>query len=152
MSLFFRSLPWVIPQVLLAAQPRSEVAIMSPWVADVTFDAPVLGSLTHRPTLSGVLDLLANRDIMVTLLIRDHDHRLNGVLRAVAPSTRPSIRVVKVTHTHTKAVVTERLALHSSANLLDTSLHRNRETPITLEANIHDSARRWLLFQQDIRY
>lgn len=125
---------------------------MSPWLADVTFDAPVLRSLTDRPTLSSTLDLLAKRDITVTLLIRDRDYRLEGVLRAVAPSTRASISVVEITHTHTKAVITERLVLHSSANLLDTSLHRNRETPITLETNIHGAARRWLRHQQDIRY
>lgn len=152
MSLFFKSLPWLIPQLALTARSKSELVIMSPWIEEVRFDSPLLAHLTHRVTLSGLLDVLAAREVSITLLIRDHDKRLNRVLRAVTPETRKGIQIRSVAHTHTKAFVTEELALHSSANLLPTSYHRNKENPITLETNIHGSAKRWLRHQQDITY
>lgn len=149
MSLYFRSLPWVIPQMLMAARPQSEVAIVSPWVNDVEFDAPALVHLAQRPTLSWVLDHLHLRGTRLLLVVRESDHRVKRLLGRTGKATRTAIRLIEVPHIHTKAVVTERLALTTSANLLDTSLYRNRET-VYLAENPYGSARRWLLFEQEI--
>jgi len=140
----------VIPQVLLSARPKSEVGIVSPWLADVTFDAPILEHLTPSPTLSWLLNHLVVQEVSLVLVVREREGRFNRLWRKLAPETRSHIRIIQVDHIHTKAILTERLVIKSSANLLETSLHRNREN-VSLEENRYGSVRRWLEFEQDVR-
>lgn len=149
MSLFYRALPWLIPQLLLSARSGSEVALVSPWVADVSLQSPPLLHFDPNPRLSDLLSHLYQSRVSLILVIRERDHRLATLLRKIVSEAQPSIRVVTVEHIHAKAVVTERLALTTSANLLETSLYRNRET-VSLRENPHGSARRWLAFEQDL--
>lgn len=150
MSLYFRALPWLIPQLLMSARVRSEVALVSPWVADVSLQSPPLLHLYQNPRLSHLLSLLHERSISIIVVVRERDHRLRTLLGNMTREARNSARVVTVDHIHTKAVVTERLVLTTSANLLDTSLYRNRET-VALREHPHGSARRWLAFEQDLQ-
>lgn len=148
MSLYFKALPWMIPQVLLTAQPRTQVAIVSPWMADVTLESPVLYHRSQNPRLSSVLNLLLEKRIAILLVVRERDFRLKGLLKKLPKS---SVQVINVDHIHTKAVITEDLVLTTSGNLLETSLYRNREN-INLTANQYKSSQRWLEFEQEIRY
>jgi phosphatidylserine/phosphatidylglycerophosphate/cardiolipin synthase-like enzyme len=109
------ALPWLIPQILLTAQ--REAAIVSPWIENVPLKLPPgFGS-----TLS---DLLANLEkrLSITLVLREQDNRARTVLQQLQ-----NIRVQTRSTLHTKAIVTERLLLITTANLLPTSLYRNEE-------------------------
>lgn len=133
----------------MTARPGSEVAIVSPWMADVELDCPALFHLHSAPMLSHLFQWLEGRDVHLILVIRDHEYRLKRLLKNA--KSKHEIKLISVDHIHTKAVITERLALTTSANLLDTSLYRNRES-VNLRENAFESTRRWLAFEQDLRF
>jgi hypothetical protein len=109
------TLPWLIPQILLTAQ--EEAAVVSPWIENVPLKLPP----GFGRTLGDLLVKLEGR-LSLTLVLREQDDRAKAVLQhlqKVKVEVRPTL--------HTKAIVTERLLLITTANLLPTSLYRNEE-------------------------
>lgn len=150
MSCFYRSLPYLIPQLLLAARPNSHIILVSPWIDDVALYPPmfVLGENRYeRDTirLSELLLYLARDSGMyVSLVVRDRDARFHRVVRPLRKAVSERIQVKMVPHLHAKAIITDRFVLTTSANLIPTSLSRNIET-CQLSSNHYGNAAEWLL-------
>ncbi len=149
MSLFYKALPRLIPQLLLLARPGSEVILTSPWVEDVMLYPPLFGQGERRYIHSEIrlsrllLRLVMDYEIRVTFIVREKDHRLEQVIRPLSKNKPSHLTVQEVTYLHAKALLTEAFVLETSANLLWTSLFRNIES-CTLTANPYNSPRQWV--------
>lgn len=135
-----KALPWLIPSLLLTASPHSLVILVSPWAEDVPLQVYTWvgrsGRLVGEQPLSAVCRwLAAERKLRFLLVLRDLDRRAQA-LRAAAGGCL-ELRILP--DLHAKLIITDRLVLRTSANLLARSLERNIET-LDLAPNPHGSA------------
>lgn len=151
MSCVFRALPRLIPQVMLTAPPASKLLIISPWIYDVEIQPPILGSsgrwiVASKVQLSFFIAYLVEHlDLETYFFLRKPDKRTQSFLRQVkrlTPSEAIHIIDADREFTHAKGIVTNRLILHMSANLIPTSLYRNIET-CSLSKNSYSSVKRY---------
>jgi hypothetical protein len=79
--------------------------------------------------LSELLILLGEElNLHFILLLREQDYRTRSVTQPVRSALGARLEVLEVQHLHAKMLVTNRLVLETSANLLATSLYRNVES------------------------
>ena len=128
-------LPWLIPALLLTSPPGHWVVMVSPWAEDVLLRVyrweGKSEQLEGEVPLSRVIQWLSSeRDIRFLLIVREFDRRVNA-LRAAA---RGAVEIRTIPDLHAKLVITDRLVLRTSANLLVRSLRQNVET-LHLEFN-----------------
>lgn len=134
MSCYYKTLPFLIPELLLFAQRGSEVSIVSPWIENVRLRPPLIVAGRQRRTqtelhLSELLILLGEElNLHFILLLREQDYRTRSVTQPVRSALGARLEVLEVQHLHAKMLVTNRLVLETSANLLATSLYRNVES------------------------
>src|SRR5829696_3177749 len=133
LSCYYKALPRIIPELLLLARPGSEVALVSPWIENVTLNPPSFGhsglqSNRREMRLGELLLYLAeDRGIRLTVIVRERDHRLQNAMRLVARASPKLLEIREVPYLHAKCVATEAFVLETSANLLWTSMFRNVE-------------------------
>lgn len=134
MSCSYRALPKLIPQLLLLARPGSEIALVSPWVENVSLHPPPFrlnyGDRYSLPEIrlgNFLLRLARDSGMRVTFVVREHDARLEAAIRPLLRNAPDSLVIREVPHLHAKLIVTEHYVLETSANLLWTSLFRNVE-------------------------
>lgn len=132
MSCYYKALPRIIPELLLLARPGSEVALVSPWIENVTLTPPPgpgqFGSERSGVRLSDLLLHLAKaHGIRLTVVVRERDNRLQNAVGPVARATPTLLEIREVPYLHAKCVATEAFVLETSANLLWTSMFRNVE-------------------------
>lgn len=125
----------MIPALFLTAPPGSTVVIVSPWVEDVLLRVyrweGRSGRLEGEQPLSAVMRwLAAERSLRFLLVLRWPDWRFTRLQDAVGPC----LEVRKVPELHAKKIITDRLVLRTSANILSRSLQRNVED-MNLEPN-----------------
>jgi len=119
--------------------PEQEVALVSPWVRDVPLDLPA----PVRKRGNVLSDLLAyvqtERRQRLLLYCRACDANIQRILDKLPHP----VEVHERPHMHTKAVVTPKLILSGSANLLYNSLYRNEEN-LRLDLNSRNNVRQAL--------
>lgn len=152
MSLYYRALPRLIPQLLLLARPGSEIAIVSPWIDDVTLHPPLFGHGVDRHVQSQIrlsrllLHLARYYNLRFTLIVRDQDRRFRRAVALLERLQPDALTVRAIPYLHAKALVTETFVIQTSANVLDTSLFRNVES-CTLLPNGYGTPRAWLRWE-----
>jgi len=131
-----KALPWLIPSLFLTAPAGSLVVMVSPWAEDVPLRIyrweGRWGRLEGEQPLTEVLRWLAReRGLRFRLVARDGgDPRV----RSLCSRAGPILEVQEVPNLHAKMILTDRLVLRTSANLLTRSLYENVET-LALEPN-----------------
>ena len=117
---------WVLPQIVLAAPPHSQIALVSPWIRDVPLDLPLplRNRSSHLSTL--LRHAQEHSGLRVLLVCREKDQYVQGILRRLAAS--PQVDLILRPTLHAKAIITPQFILSGSGNLLWTSLYRNEET------------------------
>lgn len=146
MSCYYKTLPRLIPQLLLLARPKSEIILVSPWIEDVTLYPSCFGqgqSYYDQPKIylsQLLLRLARDYGMLITLVIREQDYRSAKVIRPLVNDQPDHLIVKEVPYLHAKLVITESFILQTSANLLWTSLYRNIES-CTLKPNLFHNSR-----------
>lgn len=149
MSCYYKALPRVIPELILSAGRGKEIAIVSPWIANVTLLPPRFGNGSNDYTNSRIsfdeflVRVVRDFDIKVVFLVRPNDRRTFSALNAVVKAAPRNVIVREFNHIHAKMIVTPYFALETTANLIPTSLFRNIES-CTLVRNTFNDARRYL--------
>ena len=140
-----KSLPWLIPTVLVSAPRDSTIVVLTPWIEDVVVsvpkcdgDRPLCGSVK----LSLLLEWLGRaHNKKFVLYVRDDQLRptLNYRLRPIAGSAHPYVSLRGIALLHAKLLVTDSVVVETSANLLTNSLYRNLEL-VSVYSNPENSA------------
>jgi phosphatidylserine/phosphatidylglycerophosphate/cardiolipin synthase-like enzyme len=141
-----------MPQIFLMAPPKSEIIIVSPWVAELTLYPPriISPSLEYKDNqmlLSEFLCLLAVKfDYHLLMVVRppeNGDQRLQRVVKPLKNAMPKNLKIIKDDTVHAKAFVTEKFVITGSSNALPRSLHYNKEYT-NLSVNTSGSSRRWV--------
>ncbi len=149
MSCYYKTLPWLIPQLLLLAPPKSEVILVSPWIDNVTLYPPIVGYGEHCYNYSKIrlsqflLLLVQDYQMRITLILREQDRRSHRVIAPLTALQSNKLTVREVEYLHAKILITDRFVIETSANLIFTSLYRNIES-CTLLVNTHHNSRKYL--------
>jgi len=145
MSCYYRALPRLIPELILLAGHGAEIAIVSPWVENVSLLVPRFGiSPTMYASTTILLRELLSRitrdyDMRVILLVRERDRRLQSVLGNIPQAMPDNIFIREVPYIHAKMIVTPAFVIETSANMLQTSLSRNIESCTLLSNPFRDT-------------
>jgi hypothetical protein len=124
-----KALPWLIPTLLLTSPPGRRAVLVSPWAEDVLlrvyrWEGVRAGRLEGEVPLSRALRWLAEeRGMRFLLILRERDARSEALARAAGEI----LTLREVPDLHAKAIITDRLVLRTSANLLARSLTQNVE-------------------------
>lgn len=149
MSCYYKVLPRLIPELILSAGREKEIAIVSPWIANVTLIPPRFGSGSTSYTDSKIsfdeFLVRAVRDFRMRMifLARPNDRRTYSALKAVVAAARERVTIREFEHIHAKMIVTPYFALETTANMIPTSLFRNIES-CTLVRNTFNDTRKYL--------
>jgi hypothetical protein len=149
MSCYCRALPRLIPETILLAGRGTEIAIVSPWVANVHILPPRFGTGSARyfsTTISlneFLLRIMRDFDMHIILLVRERDTRFQSAIRNLPTVFPNNLLIQEFPYLHAKMIVTNTLAIETSANLLQTSLFRNIES-CTLVRNSFRDSRKYL--------
>lgn len=156
MSCAFRALPRIIPLVLISAPVGSQTAIVSPWIQNIELKPPILGTsgawdARERMLLSELLVyLVSKRNLTLFIVVREINYHFQEVIGSLEREYPQSIYTVSVPFLHAKVIITDKLVLQTSANLIPTSLYRNTEDCV-LFANKYQSALRYLQHELNLR-
>lgn len=149
MSCYYKALPRLVPELILSAGRGKEVAVISPWIENVTLLPPTFGAGDVKYAQSQIrfsdffVRMVRDFDFRVLFLIRPGDERTDAVLRPVISTSPSKVSVREFNHIHAKGIVTPFFALETSANMIPTSLFRNIES-CTLIRNTFGDTRRYL--------
>lgn len=149
MSCYYKALPRIIPELILSAGRGKEIAIVSPWIVNVTLLPPTFGNGSSSYTESRIsfdeflVRVVRDFDMRVAFLVRPNDRRTFSALKAVVKAAPKNVIVREFNHIHAKMIVTPYFALETTANMIPTSLFRNIES-CTLVRNSFNDTRRYL--------
>lgn len=149
MSCYYKALPRIIPELILSAGRGKEIAIVSPWIANVTLLPPRFGRGSASYTGSKIsfdeflVRVARDFDMRMIFLIRPNDRRTYSALDAIVNAAPENVTTREFDHIHAKMIVTPRFALETTANMIPTSLFRNIES-CTLVRNAFSDTRRYL--------
>lgn len=149
MSCYYKALPKLIPELILSAGRGKEIAIVSPWIANVTLLPPRFGSGSNSYTSSKIsfneflVRVVRDFDIRIILLVRPNDRRTYSALNAIVDAAPENVTTKEFEHIHAKMIVAPYFALETTANMITTSLFRNIES-CTLVRNAFNDTRRYL--------
>jgi hypothetical protein len=134
MSWSSKALPWIIPSVFATASQSSSIVIVSPWIDDVEL---LVNFWTGRHTLSGsvlltdtMLWLHGNRNNRFIAYVREDQitPETNSRLARVMNRASSAMEIRSIPHLHAKLLITNKVIVETSANLLTYSIHRNVES------------------------
>lgn len=149
MSCYYKALPRLVPELVLSAGRGKEVAVISPWIEDVTLLPPRFGRGRTKYEQSQIrfsdffARVVRDFDFRVLFLIRPGNERTDATLRPIIDAAPSRIIVREFEHIHAKGIVTPMFALETTANMIPTSLFRNIES-CTLVKNTFRNTRRYL--------
>jgi hypothetical protein len=149
MSCYYKALPKFIPELILSAGYGREIAIVSPWIVNVTLLPPRFGDNSTSYTSSKIsfneflVRVVRDFDMRIVFLIRPNDRRTYYALNAIVSAVPENVIIREFEHIHAKMVVTPYFALETTANMIPTSLFRNIES-CTLVRNSFNDTRRYL--------
>lgn len=149
MSCYYKALPKCIPELILSAGRGKEIAIVSPWISNVTLLPPRFGRDSTSYTNSKIsfdeflVRVARDFDMRIIFLIRPNDRRTYSALNAIVSAAPENVITREFEHIHAKMVVTPYFALETTANMIPTSLFRNIES-CTLVRNAFNDTRRYL--------
>lgn len=149
MSCYCRALPRLIPETILLAGRGAEIAMVSPWVANVSLLPPRFGtypmnySFTTISLHTFLSRIIKDFDMRIILLVRERDSRFQSALRDLPTAFPNNILIHEFPYLHAKMTVTASFAIETSANLLQTSLFRNIES-CSLVRNPFSDTRKYL--------
>jgi hypothetical protein len=149
MSCYYKSLPRLIPRLLVSSRQNTEQIIVSPWIDNIVLYPPMFGVLENQYTQeqidlgSFLLKLARDYDMRFLIVAREQDYRLERTIRNLISDKPENVRIHLFPYLHAKAVITDSFVLQTSANLIRTSLYRNIET-CSLSVNHYSSANEWL--------
>lgn len=149
MSCYYKALPRLIPELVLSAGRGKEIAIVSPWIANVTLLPPRFGNSSTGYTSSKIsfdeflVRIVRDFDMRIIFLVRPNDRRTYSALNAIVNAAPANVTVREFDHIHAKMIVTPDFALEMTANMIPTSLFRNIES-CTLVRNAFNDTSRYL--------
>jgi hypothetical protein len=149
MSCYYKALPRLIPELILSAGRGKEIAVVSPWIANVSLLPPRFGTGSASYTHSKInfddflVRVMRDFDMRIIFLIRPNDRRTYSALNAIAKVAPGNVTIKEFDHIHAKMIVTPYFALEMTANMIPTSLFRNIES-CTLVRNAFNDTRRYL--------
>lgn len=135
--------------MILSAGRGKEVAVVSPWIENVTFTPPIFGAGGAKYAHSQIMfvdffvRMVRDFDFRVLFLIRPGNERTDAALQPVINAAPRRVLVREFDHIHAKGIVTPFFALETTANMIPTSLFRNIES-CTLVRNTFGDTRRYL--------
>lgn len=124
-----------------------KVALVSPWVSDITVKLPVNNEFDDRRMLLSEAIRKLEGDTRVTVLIRSGEEH-NNYIRGELSET---VRVHSIDDLHAKCVVAPEHVYTGSANITRGGLHINREL-CQINENPYDSVSRYLSEELDLYY
>lgn len=139
----------MIPELVLSAGRGSQVAIISPWIENVTLLPPRfgIGGVSYRETQITFSDffirMVRDFSISVIFLVRPGDRRTRATLQRIVTAAPNRVVIKEFDYIHAKGVVTPHFALETTANIIPTSLFRNIEL-CTLVRNTFKDTRRYI--------
>lgn len=134
MSWSSKALPWIIPSVFATASESSSIVVVSPWIDDVEL---LIYSWRGTYTLSGstlltetMLWMHKNRNNRFIAYVREDQvsPNMNSRLARVMRRASSIVEVRPIPHLHAKLIITNKVVVETSANLLTYSIHRNVES------------------------
>lgn len=149
MSCYYKALPRLVPELILTAGRGKEVAVVSPWIEDVTLLPPMFGVGGAKYSKAEItfsdffVRMVKDFDFRLLFLIRPGNERTDAVLRPVISAAPSKVSVREFSHIHAKGIVTPFFALETTANMIPTSLFRNIES-CTLVRNTFGDTRKYL--------
>ncbi len=149
MSCYYKALPRLIPELVLSAGRGKEIAIVSPWIANVTLLSPRFGNTSTSYNSSKIsfdeflVRVVRDFDMQIVFLVRPNDRRTYSALNAIVIAAPGNVTVREFDHIHAKMIVTPHFALETTANMIPTSLFRNIES-CTLVRNAFNNTRKYL--------
>lgn len=134
MSCSYKALPRIIGEIVISAPLSSEVCIVSPWIHNVDLIVPSIefaDSVDNTRVMSleelicfGITEL----DLRFVIVMRETQRSMQLIFDRIQRIYQNSFSLTQQEHLHAKCIVTNYLVLLTSANLIPTSLYRNRET------------------------
>lgn len=149
MSCYYKALPRLVPELVLSAGRGMEVAIVSPWIENVTLLPPKFGDGRVRYAKSHItftdffVRMVRDFNISILFLIRPGEARTERTLRPIIEAAPSKVFIKEYPHIHAKGVVTPYFALETTANMIPTSLFRNIES-CTIVKNSFGNTRKYL--------
>ena len=130
-----------------ALYSSDEVALVSPWVSDITVKLPVNNEFDDRRMLLSEAIRKLEGDTRVTVLIRSGEEH-NNYIRGELSET---VQVHSIHDLHAKCVVAPKHVYTGSANITRGGLHINREL-CQINENPYGSVSGYLREELDLYY
>jgi hypothetical protein len=130
-----------------ALYSSDKVALVSPWISDITIRLPVNNEFDDRHMLLSEAIRKLEGQTQVLVLIRsgeEHNNYIQGELSE-------SVEVYSVDDLHAKCVVAPKHVYTGSANITRGGLHINREI-CQINENPYDSVSTYLREELDLAY
>jgi hypothetical protein len=149
MSCYYKALPRLVTELVLSAGSSSEVAIVSPWIENVTLLPPKFGTDTVRYIQSQItfsdffVRMVRDFNFHLLFLSRPGDQRTQKTLRPIVNAAPSRVLIKEFDYIHAKIIVTPYFAIETTANMIPTSLSRNIES-CTLVRNTFINTRKYI--------
>lgn len=130
MFLSSKSLPWLLPQLILSARPGTEVALVSAWISDIPLDLP--NPLRNSGAFLSTLIRFGQDTLGLRFIVycRENDLHLKKIQNKLSKPLDVRLRP----NVHAKVYITKSLILSGSSNILYKSAYVNEEN---LQLNVN---------------